>query len=260
MKHPKVLTVISVVLPCLNEIRHGYLPQIMENLVAQTGPKELIAVISPSADGTDKLLAQVPQIRVIESAVTNRAQRLNVGIAASQGEVILLHHPATLLPPQQALTLIEQTFQDPQVMWSGFRHRFDLDHWLLRYTPWYSTVVRPQFGRILYLDHCLAVRRSLLTEIGGVPEMDIFEDTALSQRLGQYSAPVILPESVVTSARRYRSRGVYKQALLNQALKLMYHLNIDPQWMNRLYEQKVQINVTYPAPKPPSDMPPGKLG
>ena len=255
MTPPQVLTVISVVLPCLNEIRHGYLPQIIENLIAQAGPKELIAVISTSADGTDKLLAQIPQIRVIESAVTNRAQRLNVGIAASHGEVILLHHPATLLPPQQALTLIEQTFQDPQVMWSGFRHQFDLDHWLLRYTSWYSTAVRPQLGRILYLDHCLAVRRSLLTEIGGVPDMDIFEDTALSQRLGQYSAPVILPESVVTSARRYRSRGVYRQALLNQTLKLMYHLNIDPQWMNRLYEQKVQINVTYPTQQPLNEQP-----
>jgi len=25
----------------------------------------------------------------------------------------------------------------------------------------------------------------------------------------------------------------------------MYHLKLDPQWMNRLYEQQVQINVTY---------------
>jgi len=28
-------------------------------------------------------------------------------------------------------------------------------------------------------------------------------------------------------------------------IKVMYHLHLDPQWINRLYEQTVQINVTY---------------
>jgi len=33
--------------------------------------------------------------------------------------------------------------------------------------------------------------------------------------------------------------------MLNQLLKICYHLNIDPQWLNRLYEQKSSINVKY---------------
>ena len=239
------LVVISVVLPGLNELRHGYLPRIVDNLLTQQGEKELIAVVSPSQDGTLELLAQVPQIQVIETPVQNRAQRLNVGIAASQGEAVLLHHPATLLPAKEALIMLEKALQDPLIVWGGFRHQFDFDHWLLRYTSWYSTVVRPRWGKILYLDHCIFARRSHLMKIGGVPDMDIFEDTVLSQRLNHYGAPVILPGTVVTSARRFRSRGVYRQALLNQMLKVMYHLGIDPKWMNRLYEQKTQINVAY---------------
>lgn len=249
---------ISVVLPCVNELRHGYLPTILENLQAQQGDKELIAVVSPSTDETLALLQAAPQICVIKSDANNRAQRLNVGIQASQGDIVLLHHPATVLPPAVALRQIEQAFQNPTVMWSGFHHQFDLDHWLLRYTSWYSSVVRPCWGQILYFDHCLAVRRSLLDDIGGVPDMDIFEDTALSQRLKQSGAPAILPGRIITSARRYRDRGVYRQALMNQTLKLMYHLNLDPQWMNRLYERKVQINVTYTddeASKAPSTKP-----
>jgi len=237
--------VISVVLPCVNEVRHGYLPKIIDNLQAQAGDKELIAVVSPSTDETLALLQAAPQFRVIEATAQNRAQRLNIGIQVSQGEIVLLHHPATLLPTQTALLQIEQAFQNPAVLWSGFCHQFDLDHWLLRYTSWYSSRVRPRWGQILYLDHCLAVRRSLLTDIGGVPDMDIFEDTVLSQRLRTYGAPLMLPSRVVTSARRYRSRGIYRQALLNQMIKVMYHLHLDPQWINRLYEQTVQINVTY---------------
>ena len=237
--------VISIVLPCVNEVRHGYLPKIIENLEAQQGPKELIAVVSPCHDETLTLLKRSPQFQIIETTATNRAQRLNIGIKASQGKVILLHHPATLLPAENALTLVDKVFEDPLVMWSGFRHQFDLDHWLLRYTSWYSNTVRPRWGRILYLDHCLAVRRSLLMEIGGVPDMDIFEDTVLSQRLSRYGRPCVLPATVLTSARRYHSRGIYHQALTNQALKIMYHLKLDPSWMNRLYERKAQINVTY---------------
>lgn len=242
---------ITVVLPCLNELRHGYLPRIVTNLQAQQGDKELIAVVSPSQDGTLDLLRAVPTLRVIVTPATNRAQRLNEGIQASQGEVVLLHHPATVLPPLTALLQVEQAFQDPTVMWSGFRHQFDLDHWLLRYTSWYSTTVRPRWHRILYLDHCVAVRRSLLVAIGGVPDMDIFEDTVLSQRLGQHGPPRMLAGTITTSARRYRDRGVYRQALMNQSLKVMYHLKGDPQWMNRLYERKTQINVAY-TDEPPS--------
>ena len=238
---------ISVVLPCLNELRHGYLPRIIENLLAQQGEKEVIAVVSPSSDGTLEMLLQVPQIRVVESTAQNRAQRLNVGIATSQGDTVLLHHPATLLPPANALVLIDEAMQDPQVMWGGFQHQFDWDHWLLSFTSWYSTAIRGRRGHVLYLDHCVFAQRSLLTKIGGVPDMDIFEDTVLSQRLSRYGkAPLILPAAVTTSARRFRNRGVYHQALLNQILKLMYHTGIDPQLMNRLYEQRTQINVHYP--------------
>lgn len=236
---------ISVVLPCLNELRHGYLPRIIENLAAQQGEKELIAVVSPSQDETLAVLTAAASFQVIESTAQNRAQRLNEGINASQGEIVLMHHPATLLPPTTALMQIEKAFQDPLIMWSGFRHQFDLSHWLLRYTSWYSTTMRPRWSRILYLDHCIAARRSLLTAIGGVPDMDIFEDTLLSQQLGQHSAPLILPGTVTTSGRRYRDRGIYRQALLNQTLKVMYHLDLDPGWLNRLYERKTQINVTY---------------
>ncbi|MBE7385265.1 MAG: glycosyltransferase [Leptolyngbya sp. SIO1E4] len=249
---------ISVVLPCLNELRHGYLPKIVENLLAQRGEKEIIAVVSPSQDGTLEVLTQVPQIQIIESAAQNRAQRLSIGIEASQGEAVLLHHPATLLPPEKALTLVDKALRDPLTMWGGFRHQFDWDHWLLRYTSWYSTTVRPRSARILYLDHCIFARRSLLLEIGGVPDMDIFEDTVLSQRLGRYGAPVMLPGTVITSARRFQSRGVYRQAVLNQTLKVMYHLGIDPKWMNRLYEQRVQINVAYGEGAEAGDRPASK--
>jgi glycosyltransferase involved in cell wall biosynthesis len=238
---------ISIVLPCLNELRHGYLPAILANLQAQEGEKEIIAVVSPSQDDTLATLHSQPGIQVIETAVRNRAQRLSVGIAASCGDVVLLHHPATLLPPRQALGQILTAIANPQIHWGGFHHQFDWDHWLLQFTSWYSNQVRSRYGQILYLDHCPFARREALNAIGAVPDMDIFEDTALSQRLQDYGAPILLSGRVTTSARRFRQRGVYQQAWLNQQLKLMYHLGASPAAMNRVYERRSQINVTYEA-------------
>ncbi|MEB3267393.1 MAG: glycosyltransferase [Leptolyngbya sp.] len=240
---------ISIVLPCLNELRHGYLPAILANLQAQAGAKEIIAVVSPSQDDTLAVLQATPGLQVIDSHAQNRAQRLSVGIAASRGEAVLLHHPATLLPDRVALEQIEAAITDPQIHWGGFHHGFDWNHWLLRFTSWYSNQVRSRYGQVLYLDHCIFARRSTLTAIGAVPDMDIFEDTALSERLQPYGPPVLLPGCVTTSARRFRSRGVYRQAWLNQQLKLMYHLGASPAMMNRLYERQAQINVTYQALK-----------
>ncbi|MFN9816476.1 MAG: glycosyltransferase family 2 protein, partial [Pseudanabaena sp.] len=66
---------LSIILPCLNEIRHGYLDRILNNLVNQLVPpnceKEIIAVVSASDDGTDLVLenyaARSPEIQVVRS-------------------------------------------------------------------------------------------------------------------------------------------------------------------------------------------------
>lgn len=239
----------SVVLPCFNEARHGYLPKILENLSAQVGDKQLIAVVSPSSDDTLDMVRQFPSVEVLESKASNRAQRLNAGIEASRGEFVLLHHPATLLPEKVALN--QATAALETAVWGGFAHSFDWDRWLLRFTSWYSTEVRSRSG-ILYLDHCIFARRQALVEIGGVPDMDIFEDTALSLALRPQGLPEIAVGKVVTSARRFRDRGLYRQAALNQLLKAMYHAKLNPQQLNRLYERKSQINVGYE--KPPEDL------
>ncbi|MGD1908057.1 MAG: glycosyltransferase [Leptolyngbyaceae cyanobacterium] len=241
---------VSVVLPCLNELRHGYLPKILENLAQQQGNHEFIAVVSPSQDDTLATLQQAKGWRVIATEAQNRAQRLTIGIAASTSETVLLHHPATVLPTHTALQQIDQAVLNSDVTWGGFHHGFDWDHWLLQFTSWYSNQVRARLGQILYLDHCIFARKSALEAISGVPDLDIFEDTALSQKLQAFGPPYLLPRAITTSARRFRNRGIYQQAMLNQGLKLMYHSGLDPQWMNRLYERRSQINVNYSSPEP----------
>lgn len=232
-------------------MRHGYLERILLNLQHQVGNKEIIFAISPGSDRTAETihnarpqLEQTSVVKILQSDAKNRAQRLNHGIAASTGEIVLLHHPATLLPEVHALETIE-TARESQSLWGGFHHSFDMQHWLLGFTSWYSTQIRAKRRGIVYLDHCIFCDRQLLDRIGNVPDMDIFEDTELSKRLCQFGMPSLVSGCAITSARRFRQRGVYQQAMLNQMLKVGYHLGLDPQSMNKLYEQKVAINSNY---------------
>ncbi len=238
----------SIILPCFNELRHDYLPRILMNLAHQNGEKEIIAIASLSDDGTEELLdeyaRQFAEIKVVRSLAQNRAQRINEGIAISGGEIVIIHHPATLLPEVTALELIERAWRSG-ARWGGFCHSFDLHHWLLRFTSWYSSYVRLQRKGIVYFDHCPFVARQMLNQVGNVPDLDIFEDTVFSDRLNKLAKPYLIEAKVITSARRFQQRGIYRHALLNQWLKLCYHLNIDPRSLNRLYEQKASINVKY---------------
>ncbi|PZO38722.1 MAG: glycosyl transferase [Pseudanabaena frigida] len=239
---------LSIILPCLNEIRHGYLDRILANLIAQNGEKEIIAVLSSSDDGTDLVLesyaSRFSEVKVIKSLAKNRAQRLNEGISSSTGDIVLLHHPATLLPEQNSLDLIDRALLSGSD-WGAFQHSFDFSHWLLHFTSWYSNNVRLKQKGIVYFDHCPFISRRVLAQIGNVPDLDIFEDTVLSDRLRQFSKPVLAKGKVVTSARRFHQRGIYRHAVLNQILKLCYLLNIDPKYLNRLYEKSYSINVKY---------------
>jgi hypothetical protein len=236
-------------------VRHGYLGRILLNLQYQAGNKEIIFVITPGGDRTEEIirnacpqLEQTSIVKILLTDAKNRAQRLNHGIAASTGEFVLLHHPATLLPEIHALGLIK-TARESQKLWGGFHHSFDMQHWLLDFTSWYSNQIRAKRRGIVYLDHCVFCDRQLLERIGNVPNMDIFEDTELSKHLCKIAMPSLVSGCVTTSARRFRQRGVYQQALLNQMLKAGYHLGLDPQAMNKLYESKTAINTDYIAHK-----------
>ena len=70
---------ISIILPCLNEIRHGYLDRIFANLIAQDGEKEIIAVVSPSDDGTELVLdeyaSKFSEVQVVRSLAQNSATK-----------------------------------------------------------------------------------------------------------------------------------------------------------------------------------------
>lgn len=236
---------ISVILPTSNELGLDYLPRILDRVCGVNGV-EVIAVDNASTDGTAALLATSP-VTLINAPETNRAQRLNRGIAAATGRRILLHHPRSLLDANALSELATCTAH-----WGAFTHAFDMRHPLLAWTSFYSNRIRLDRYGIAYLDHCIFADRDLLSGSAPVPELDIFEDTALSFRLRARADPVRLASVATTSAVRYASNGVWRQVITNQLMKLAYTGRLPNAWVNRIYERGLMLNgASATPPKPP---------
>jgi succinoglycan biosynthesis protein ExoA len=107
---------VSVVMPVLNE--EGHLEVAVRRVLAQDYPGELevILAVGPSRDGTREIayaLAAVdPRVRVVDNPAAHTPAALNIGIAASQHEIIVrVDGHAELLDGyvKRAVELLEET-------------------------------------------------------------------------------------------------------------------------------------------------------
>jgi len=226
---------ISVILSCFNETNNPYFPRLLEQFKNQD-KFELIVVDGGSSDSTHAVLnAHAIPYLVLENST--RAARLHHGIEQASFEHILLQHPRSLIEPEGIAYLLSH---HAPLNWAAFKHRFDHKHLLLRYISWYSNRVRVGKKQITYLDHCIVLNRNCYTE--AIPDIAIFEDTALSYQLQKHTAPQLLPFYATTSAIRFLDRGILRQFLMNQSLKLLYHSGVSPKVINRFYESKLNLN------------------
>lgn len=233
---------ISIIIPVLNEVRHQYLERIFDALEQQEGDFEVIVVDSGSTDETLSLCQRADQIIQVPSC--NRAMRMNTGAEAAQGDILLFHHPRSVLP-SGALQSLHKALQDEKLVGGGFTHSFDYPKWnpLMAYTSWHSNKIRGRRG-VIYLDHCLFVRKPVFEDIGGFDNIDIFEDTVFPLEMRKRGRSIILPEKIKTSPVRFLKRGMLKQVLVNQLLKVGFLCGISPQRLNQWYEGKEPYNVS----------------
>ncbi len=172
----------------------------------------------------------------------SRAQRMNFGLSLSSCEFVVFHHPRSLLEIKAIEYLISHY---AKLSWGAFTHTFDKSSLMLKFTSFYSNYIRGDLRGIYYLDHCLFARRSLLDEIKGFPDVDIFEDTDICKKLLSYDKPTRLHFKSTTSAIRFEKDGFWKQAYLNFLMKKDYYLGQDHKSMNKKYEENIGLNSDY---------------
>ena len=119
-------------------------------------------------------------------------------------------------------------------MWGRFDVRIDGSGRLLGVVSALMNL-RSRLGGIATGDQAIFVTRAAFEAVGGFPEQPLMEDIELSRRLLRCSRPACLRLRVVTSGRRWESRGVWRTIVLMWRLRLLYRLGIAPERLARSY-------------------------
>ena len=233
MMPPEPASSLAIVMPVLNEAAgiEAALRALMP-LMAR-GVRVLVAD-GGSADDTPARARRFGGVEVIEAA-RGRAAQMNAGAQAASGaRVLLFLHADTTLPPD-ADRLIEQALAGGRHVWGRFDVRIAGRPRMLRVVAACMNV-RSRWSGIATGDQALFMTRAAFDAIGGFPEQPLMEDIEMSKRLRTLSRPACLRERVITSGRRWESRGVWHTIVLMWRLRWAYWRGASPQVLARRYE------------------------
>ena len=233
MMPPEPASSLAIVMPALNEAAGIEAAlRALAPLIAR-GARVVVAD-GGSADDTLVQARRFDSVEVIQ-APRGRAAQMNAGAQAATGDGVLLFlHADTTLPPD-ADRLIAQALAGSQQVWGRFNVRIAGHPRMLRVVAACMNV-RSRWSGIATGDQALFMTRAAFDAVGGFPEQPLMEDIEMSKRLRTLSRPACLRERVITSGRRWESRGVWRTIVLMWRLRWAYWRGASPQLLARRYE------------------------
>ena len=222
---------ISVIVPVLAEgARIGALVDHLR-VVGYGTALEIVVVDGDPAGST---LAALDRTGIVTlTAPRGRASQQNAGAAAASGDILVFLHADTRLPAGALTAITRGLAGRPRA------GAFSLS--IRSRSPWLRLVaaganLRSRLFGLPYGDQAFFFRRDLFDALGGFPDLPIMEDVALMRALARAGErPVILPERVSTSARRWQAEGLLRTTARNLALLLGYLCGISAQRLAKCY-------------------------
>ena len=159
-----------------------------------------------------------------------RGLQMNAGADIARGEWLLFLHADSTLPAGW------QAAFDADTAAVGGWFRFALDD-----RAWQARIVERMVGwrvrwlRLPYGDQGLFVRRELFQRLRGFREWPMMEDVDFARRLIKAGPVLEVPLALLTSSRRWRRRGWFRQSARNVVLVGMYFAGVPPARLARWY-------------------------
>ena len=220
---------VSVVIPTLNE--SSTLAATLADL-AEQGPDEVVVADAGSPDGTGSIARDLG-VTVIDCP-RGRGVQQNWGASLTTGDVIVFLHADCRLEHGAIDYLRRFMATHPRVPGGCFRMRVDASALVYRMID-LSAHVRAAVLGMPYGDQALFAGRRAFEEAGGFPEVSLMEDVFFSLKLNKLGRIAVLPPRVIVSGRRWQSRGVVRQTLLNWSLTVGAVVGVSPSTLARFY-------------------------
>ena len=95
--------------------------------------------------------------------------------------------------------------------------------------------LRARASGIVTGDQGLFVERTIFERVGGIPQLPLMEDIALTRKLRAHAWPKTLDSTIQTSSRRWEDRGIARTVVLMWWLRLAYYFGVAPERLARWY-------------------------
>ena len=219
---------ISVIIPTWNE--ESNIGSLLNEIVG-TASVEIIVVDGASGDRTTEIAASY-NVKVIQAS-RGRSIQMNAGAGEALGDILLFLHADTRLP-QNWISMVRKALAEPGTAAGAFEIAINGNERGLRIIE-RLTNSRSRRLQLPYGDQAIFVKADLFGQIGGYSDLPIMEDFELVRRLRKFGRIITVPARVITSARRWRDRGIWRTTLINQAMILGYLTGISPARLVRWY-------------------------
>ena len=231
---PQQSPAVSVIVPVLHEA--GRLDPLIDHVRQTAGaePVEII-LVDGSPDGESIGTVTRGQVTLL-TAPAGRARQMNAGAAAATGDFLLFLHADTRLPAG-AFRRIAETLSDGRHGAGAFDLRYDSDRPSMRIIA-RAACLRSRLTRIPYGDQAHFFRRDYFEALGGYADIPFLEDVEIMRRIKSRRERIcILPEPVVTSARRQQREGVLACTVRNGVVVALYYAGMSPERLARFYRK-----------------------
>ena len=196
-------------------------------------PRREIIVVDGDPERSTLRVVRDPAVVVLGSA-KGRGRQMNAGAAVARGAALLFLHADTFLP-DGALERVTEVMRDPHHVGGAFGLDFDRDRWRYRFFGDVATL-RSRITRVPFGDQAIFLRHAYFHAIGGFPDLPIFEDVALMNRIKKRGDRIrLLDERVRTSARRLEAEGAVFSTVRALLMLTLYHLGVSPRRFARFY-------------------------
>jgi rSAM/selenodomain-associated transferase 2 len=200
---------ISLIIPVLNE--EEALEVLLPYLQSTAANPQHLEIIVSDGGSSDRTISVIEQFGVSWiNAERGRAAQMNAAVKKAKGEILYFLH-ADSLPPKHFDQTIRSAVKSG--MPAGcFRLKFDVPSRFLAFFAWFT---RFNFPLCRGGDQSLYISKSLFHSLGGFNEAyKIYEDNEFIGRIYRKAGFQVLPQEVITSARKYKENGV---------MRLQYH-------------------------------------